>query len=411
FCEHCGVGWAEADRVRAVTTRGGVRHYQTKAFTCCDERQEPMQTRAWEWDEETQCGYATCTSCGARGLTNRHASFTASKLYSPFTSVVELVYKWMDSKDDPEQKQTFYNTQLGQPFRADVSKEINFHWLASRREQYHAQVPDGVLVLTAGVDVQPGGTTSTGRLEVEVVGWGIGEESWSVDTHVIHGDPAQPEVWQELDDYLLQPWHHRRGFDMYVSAACLDSGGHNVQEVYNFSRARYGRNVWAIKGASDRGGQWTPVWPAAAQEQKHKKYRVGFKPVVIGVNAAKEAIRQRLLIEEPGPGYCHFPIGRPEGWFDQLTSENLVIERKAGQSVRKWVLQKGRANEALDCRVYAYAALVGMYHTRRLRLERQAEILERRTPEGGPRGGAAEDPAPRAKPKRKKSHRSPWMDG
>ncbi|MBL8577733.1 MAG: phage terminase large subunit family protein [Mesorhizobium sp.] len=52
-----------------------------------------------------------------------------------------------------------------------------------------------------------------------------------------------------------------------------------------------------------------------------------------------------------------------------------MVQRVAGANVRRWVLQAGRANEALDCRVYAYAALHGMYHTRRLKLERQAQAL------------------------------------
>ena len=43
--------------------------------------------------------------------------------------------------------------------------------LLNRRELDDADVPEGVLVLTAGVDVQDD------RFEVEVVGWGIGKES------------------------------------------------------------------------------------------------------------------------------------------------------------------------------------------------------------------------------------------
>lgn len=51
--------------------------------------------------------------------------------------------------------------------------------LLARREVFSAEVPDGVAVLTAGIDTQ------NDRLEIEVVGWGKDEESWSVAFDVI----------------------------------------------------------------------------------------------------------------------------------------------------------------------------------------------------------------------------------
>ena len=381
-CESCGTAWTEAERIKIIKTKGGIRHYQTKEFTCdCLKnsdgervvtRHEPMKERIWDWDEEHQVGYACCPDCGKRKVPNHHAGFTASKLYSPFITVVALAQKWLASKDDPESKQTFYNTQLGLPFRAEVSKSVDKHWLASRKEMYPAEVPEGVVLLTAGLDVQSGSAATEGRIECEVVGWGLHEESWSITTEVFNGNPAKPEVWKLVDEFLMRPFMHQRGFPLYIAGACIDSGGHNTQEVYGFARARIGRNIWAIKGGSDKSGTWSPLWPAQTQESKHNMYRVGWKPVILGVNSGKEAIRQRLLIEEPGPGYCHFPWDRPDGWFEQLTSEELRIDRLKG---RRWVLKKGLANEGLDCRVYAYAALHGLIHTRRLNLDVQAKLV------------------------------------
>lgn len=414
YCEACGASWSEAERVRIVSPVGErgvipdtIRFYQTKEFTCdCLKDSEgepiitrhvPMQEQCWEWDEEHQVGYACCPDCGKRKVSNHHASFQVSKLYSPFITVVALAQKWIESKDDPDLKQTFYNTQLGLPFAAEVSKAVDKHWLASRREVFPAEVPDGVLVLTAGLDVQSGGSKNEGRIEVEVVGWGLNEESWSIDTEVFYGDPAKPDVWKQVDEYLLHPWKHQRGFNLYIAAACIDSGGGATQDVYHFARERVGRNVWAIKGASDKAGQWSPVWPAAQKESKHQKYRTGWKPIILGVNAAKEAVRQRLLIADPGPGYCHFPHDRPEGWFEQLTSEQLVVEKKMGTKVRLWRLPKGLANEALDCRVYAYAALQGLYHTRRFDMNRQYELIASLEPEPEGEEPQVEAPARRVR--------------
>lgn len=385
WCSRCGVSaypWSEAERIRAVTTRGGIRWVQTKPFICpqCDHgaRQEPLTRYAsttfdevWQWDEDQQVGRARCECCGALSVPNVHASFTASKLYSPFTTTVALAAKWVTSKSSAEQKQTFYNTQLGQPYSAEVSKTLSHNMLFNRRELYEAELPEGVLVVTVGVDVQSGGTSSIARLEAEVVGWGLGEESWSVDAKRIEGDPARPQVWAELDEYLLKKWRHASGVNMSAMAVCIDTGGHNTQDVYRFAGARYLRNVWGIKGASDTG-QWSPIWPP---HRETERTRTGYKPIILGVNAAKEAIRQRLLIEDVGPGYCHFPVNRDEGWFSQLTAEKLILTHVGGQTVRKWIKRRNDANEALDCRVYAYAALHGLYVERKFSLDRQAEKL------------------------------------
>lgn len=375
YCEHCGSEITEAERQRIMTTKHAIQHRQTRSFEHCGVRQDPQVEQLWDWNEERQVGYAKCKVCGEHAVSNAHASFQVSKLYSPFTTVVSLAKKFIDTKDDPETRQTFYNTQLGLPYKLEVSKEVTSHFLVERREVYQAPVPEGGLVITVGLDVQTGSGGDSGRIEAETVAWGLGEESWSLGTMIFDGDPSRAEIWTAVDSYLMRPWRHQFGFDMYPMAACIDSGGHYTQDVYNFARARTGRNVWAIKGASD-GQTWSPVWPVSLKvEQRHERIRAGFKPTIIGVNAAKESIRQRLLVATPGPAYCHFPIDRSVAWFEQLTSEKLVLVRKSGAPYRMWKAKKGYANEALDERVYAYAALQGLYATRRFNMAQQYETI------------------------------------
>jgi len=376
YCEACGAAWTERQRLDALQD---ITWRQTATFICCEEGQDPRSNRLWEFDDRFKVGYALCSHCGRRAISNHHTGVTASKLYSPFLTMAELASKWIESEKDPESKQTFYNTQLGLPYRIEATREVSASTIATRQEIYD-EVPNRVLVITAGVDVHPGSkqTPSQGRIEVEAVGWDQFEESWSLAYRVFHGDPARPEVWNELDKFLLTPFRRQDGHKMRILGVCVDSGGHNTQEAYGFAVARAGRNVWAIKGASDRGGQWTPVWPVHNSRRNHA-YRGSYRPVLIGVNAAKEAIRQRLLITEPGPGYCHFPTGRPASYFDQLTVERLIIERKAGVMVRYWHLPNHRSNEALDNRVYAYAALHGLIHERGLdfkKLVKRVEAME-----------------------------------
>jgi phage terminase large subunit GpA-like protein len=367
YCDHCGAEWSEAERFKVVSTRGKVRHFQTRPFKCCGETQDPKIERLWVWDDEAQCGYAQCKHCHREAVPNTHASFQVSKLFSPFTSVVEIVEKWLDAKDSHDTKQTFYNTILGLPFKSQASKELSVHYLAGRRELYQAEVPEPVVLLTAGFDVQ------ADRIEGEVVGWGLGEESWSIDTPAFYGPLHMPDIWAALDDYLQRDFRHESGVNMRLMASCIDSGGHSTNEVYAFARTRFGRNVWAIKGASDKGGQWSAIWPPLVRAGK---YRPGQKPVIIGVNLAKEAVRARLGIEAAGPGFCHFPHDRAPAWFEQLTAENLIVERRGGRAMRRWVLPRGRANEALDCRAYAYAALHGLYHARRVDLAKHQTLVQ-----------------------------------
>lgn len=424
-CEACSKPWTEQQRQALIGTENKIRWFQTREFTCCGVHQKPLIERNWKWSKKYQVGYAYCRECGERAVPNMHAGFTASKLYSPFITVVELATKWIDAKDDPETKQTFYNTQLGLPFKVDAMKEVAADGLSGRAEDYmtiktdratgevttilkDGTLPRQVLILTAGVDVQAGGSANLGRLEVEVTGWGLGEESWLIAKEIFEGNPAEPEVWDELEAFLARGYRHPTGHILRVAATCVDSGGHNTQDVYSFCRARANSNVWAIKGATDKGNQWSPIWPGRSTEQK-KKYRTGFRPIILGVNAAKEAIRQRLLVETPGAGYCHFPVGLPTSHYDQLTSERLVLEKKAGHTARRWVLPKGRANEALDCRVYSYSALWGLRHVRRLTLERQFELLEVAPPRAGGDDAVDADKKTVQALRKRKVHRSSFM--
>jgi phage terminase large subunit GpA-like protein len=227
-------------------------------------------------------------------------------------------------------------------------------------------VPDGVAVITTGVDVQDD------RVELETVGWGRNEESWSLGLEVIEGDPDTSMLWDQVDASLKRIWRRADGRGFEVMAACIDSGGHHTQRVYNFAKERLGRRIWAIKGESARSGARSPVWPVKRPTSKTKQ---SFRPIILGVNAAKDVIRTRLHLEKPGPGYMHFPADRDVNYFAQMVSERSVLKVLNGQRFRVWELPPGRANEALDMRVYAYAALCGLMHFG-LGLNRRADEVQ-----------------------------------
>lgn len=289
-----------------------------------------------------------------------HAGFHIWAAYSlfPNASWPNLVKEWLRVKDDPLMRQTFINLVLGEPYEDRGEKALSEQKLLERCEVWAAEVPDGVTLLTAGIDTQDD------RFEIEVVGWGRSEESWSVAHDVIEGDLETPEPWERLDAYLKQIWRRADGRGFAIMAACMDSGGHHTQAVYDFCKARLGRRIWAVKGESARGGKRSPIWPTKRITSRSK---AGFKPVIIGVNAAKDAVRGRLHLEppaagEPAPAYMHFPVDRDLQYFGQLLAERSVIKVSGGQRYRVWEQIPGRANEALDCRVYSYAALCGLMY-------------------------------------------------
>ncbi|MEX3690810.1 phage terminase large subunit family protein [Paraburkholderia sp. BR14263] len=286
---------------------------------------------------------------------NGHAGFHIWAAYSlfPNASWPNLVAEWLRVKDDPLARQTFINLVLGEPYEDRGERALNETTLAARTEVWAAEVPDGVAVLTAS------GDTQIDRVEIEVAGWGRNEERWSIAHEVFEGDPDSDELWDRVDAYLKRRWTRADGRPFEIMAACIDSGGRSTQKVYEFCKARLGRRIWAVKGASERGGARSPVWPT--KKPVHRT-RASFRPVVIGVNAAKDVIRNRLHIEEHGPGYMHYPADRDINFFAQLVSERSITKFVNGQKFRVWELQRGLANEALDLTVYNYAALCGLIH-------------------------------------------------
>jgi len=280
------------------------------------------------------------------------AGFHLSELYSPWRTLAEIVADFVDAKGSPEKLQVWVNTSLGETWE-EGGKVFDENELMGRRESYASPVPARALILTAGVDVQPD------RLEIETVGWGAGEESWSVDYHVINGDTDIPEgsagsPWTDLTDYLRQTWQHESGQGVTVSYTFIDSGGSNTQSVYNYVKRHKGGRTFAIKG---RGGDGVPI-VGAPNRKRSGKLKRSVDLYIVGVDNAKSVVMKRLEIDSPGPGYCHFPADRDIGWFRGLTAEKLVTKYVKGRPKREWTVVSGRRNEPLDCRVYAFAALV-----------------------------------------------------
>ena len=291
---------------------------------------------------------AVCEECGKGKCPNKHAGFWASKLYSPFRPLSELVERWIEAQGNIEKLKAFINTQLAETFEETGDQLTSIDGLLARREKYE-ELPDEVGLITAAVDVQ------NNRLEMEVVGWGVDEESWSLDYHIIPGDPHKPQVWVDLEEKLNKIYHREDGRISLIAATCIDLGGGHTQEVANFCKDKIERRIWPIRGIASAGRPY-PVWP----KNPGRTAKINLPFYNVGVDAGKNVIFSRMLIETPGPGYCHLPHDRDLSWFEQFTAERRVQKRKGTQMYYVWENKKNARNESFDIRGYAYAALCGL---------------------------------------------------
>jgi len=345
-----------------------------------------------DWDnEDPATAHMICSGCGSR-VEERHktamlergewratapfdgktAGFHLSSLYSPvgWKSWSDCADEFLKAKDDSFELRAWVNTVLGETWR-EPGERVDVDILLSRRETYAAEVPNGVGILTASVDVQGD------RLEVQVNGWGDREESWLIAHTTVIGSPSEEKVWHDLTGFLVTRFEHQSGRQMGIELVTIDSGGHHTEQVYKYCAAMAGRNVFAIKGASTHG---MPLVSRPAKTSRYKNDRYD-----LGVDTGKDMIYGRLRVSAPGPFYMHFPDWVDREYMAQLCAERSVVKYVKGKGAsREWVKIRER-NEALDLTVYSLAALhiLGLAIIRALELRARgwAEPLER-APEG-----------------------------
>lgn len=366
-CPHCGeYHMIDFDHIKfdhEVRKHGKKRDYVITSdimYACpscgCLSSEEDMRRQPAKWVAENP-----------DAIQNGHRSFWLNGFASPWQPWRQLVQDWLESKDDLQRMQVFYNTKLGKLWehRGDLADEDEF---LARRENYGTRddgtpidLPEGVLVLTCGVDTQGD------RLEYEVVGYGHYKESWGIKKGIIMGDPAEEEVWERLDDVVDKVYRFKdpdKG--LKISLTFVDSGGNKTQDVYLQCAKRKGKRVFAIKGKSRNGAAAESIPYTAPPSQvkiKAKNRQVIGKTwlYTIGVNAGKSEIMAALKVQEPGPKYCHFPReadrGYDERYFNGLLSETEVPKTTNGRTYWVWEIIPGHErNEPLDVRNYANAA-------------------------------------------------------
>ena len=344
----------DASWIESAYEQGDERRFHVCCPDCDHEQTLKWSQVTWDEGDPSSAHYA-CEECGSawndgqriaairkgRWIAEKefrgHASYHLNELYSVFRKTSDIVQSFLEKKHSGD-LQTFVNVSLAETWE-ERGEGVETHELMDRCEKWD-HIPDDVVMLVAGVDVQDD------RLECEIVGIGKDDETWSVGYHILNGDPASPRVWENLDSVIFAEYERNDGTILTVRGTGIDTGGHHTQTVYKYVKLREGRRVFALKGV---GGEGRPL---VSRPSKNNIGKV--RLFAVGSDTAKELVYSRLRIDEPGAGYCHFPE-RGEEYFKQLTAERLVTKYVRGHAKRVWMKTRSR-NEALDVRCYALAA-------------------------------------------------------
>jgi phage terminase large subunit GpA-like protein len=291
-------------------------------------------------------------------------SYQLNALYSPigmltFIDVVKAREK--AEAGDHVDMRSYVNIFMGMPFKDEGSRPKIENVVEIRGDYKSGTVPKDVLFLTMAVDVQEGSKKDPNnppRLELEVLGHGLGYRTWSVLYKSILGETDDPfgGAWEELNEWAVETglqFTRTDGVPLKIQIVFIDSGD-QAETVYQFCgewiNTYPSKGFGFIKVADKEKGDI----PGAGNYRRWKQAKFGSNIVYeISTNYYKTLFYNRLKIEripaEPQkPGFCAFPYDYNEDYFKMLTAE----EKRTDGSFHKI----HNRNEALDCRVYNLCA-------------------------------------------------------
>lgn len=368
-----------ASAIEASYATGTMERWKSRCPHCGEYHEIRWADIRFDYDEKLIAGnktykvrdiYYICPGCGciSTELEMKHAparweaanpdayeqgtrSFWLNAFVSKWASWESIILKYLEAIGNSRKMQVVYNTCFGELWedRGDLQDEDS---LMARREEYHAELPDGVLVLTAGVDTQDD------RMEYEIIGHGHFGETWGIEKGLIMGRPDDDATWTKLDEMVFdRVLHFENGIGLKMSMSFVDEGGHFTQDVRLRCRERIGKKVFCIKGMS---GPDKPYTAPPKQMKIVVKGRTVGKcwQYQLGVDAGKQIIMDNLAVQTPGSKYCHFPRRDDYGsaYFAGLLSERLVYKQNKRQPWQWEKIPGHERNEVLDCRNYAMAA-------------------------------------------------------
>ena len=261
----------------------------------------------------------------------------------------DLARMWIGAQNDPAKLKTFVNDRLAEPWEDPAMRAVKHAMIADRAEHLPMRpVPAWVLAITAGIDTQDN------RLAVQIVGWGRGLASWTIDYVELPGDPAEDAVWAGLTDLLLRPIERADGSVMQVEASAIDIGGHRTEAVKTYVRQHLVRRILAVHGAVPNNAPVLGRGKLQDINWRGQYDKRGVHTHAVGTVAIKHLLYSRLSTDEkkqPDERLVRFSKDLEDAYFGGLTAETYNPARNRFEKRRS-----APRNEPLDTWVYAYAA-------------------------------------------------------
>lgn len=273
---------------------------------------------------------------------HEHKGYLIPSYYSPWVSWKKIASEFLEAvkflkQGDEEYMRVWQNTRNARPFLKKLAG-VDIVDRNKRVEDYGAEVPNAVKILTAGVDTQDN------RFEILVLGWSNKNsgELYVIDYKVIMGDPQFVSTQDELDEYLSKSFTRADGGQMRIQATGVDTGGHRGKAIDEYVKYRLPDRIFGIKGSSVR---FAPVINKTMMQLTDRNL------VIVGTVAIKDNFYGKLAITEPGVNFVHFPDISiiDKRFFDMLTAEK--------RDDKGLYVQIRTRNESIDCMVYAIAAI------------------------------------------------------
>ena len=333
-CPHCGemimLKWKQVqfdndDKLTNAQKAETAMYYCQECGAAIDDREKKEILRRGEWRDIK----GTCI-----GLPRR-VSFHINALYSFFVSWKDVVFEFLESKDDPETLQNFINSWLGEPWE-DTKLKTSAELVMERQSAEPAGVvPDWTQLLTAGVDVQET------CIYFDIVAWGAKLTSQSV----LHGRLLS---LTELDAYMNAEYSNNKG-EKFIVDLCLIDSGDQTDDIYEYCSLR----SWALPCKGVKTG-YNHI--KITKINKTGKTYDGQALILVDGGKYKDMIAAKLQIPN-GDGSCMVHAECDFEYAEQLTSEHKVAEGTGARRRLVWKPKTSHAdNHYLDTRVYASAA-------------------------------------------------------
>jgi len=311
-----------------------IKHYPMTAHFLCSECDFKIEHKHMRWMDIHGKWIAHNPEASIKKIRSFHLWAILS--YSPNVTWGHIAQEFLDASLSKLKLKAFYNEVLARTWEEE-SIYIDTSSMVDRKENYTAQVPKGVLLVTAASDVQKN------RIETEVIGWGANFESWSIEYKIFHGDTTQPEVWDNYRAFLLSKrWYNDDNLPVAIHTTTIDAG-YLTETVTSFTQPLFNRRIYAIMGANSITAKIIP--------RKTGKTKTRNDFFSVGVNRAKDEIAWHIA-STGGAGYMHFPN---DSAYDAEYFMQLGAEKK--DKTGRWQATRKR-NEVFDVRNYNFIALL-----------------------------------------------------